>query len=1468
MYYLSKIILIALFTVILINPTGFYAQSTQSAEAVSAVDSCNSFKISQIPNFPVQGYGLTTLKAFDVNHDGIKDLLVNISGNNKIAVQLGNGEGGISETKYFDAGSNPTDFDLGDFNGDGEIDIVVADSGSSQFSLLLGDGTGNFTLYAAYETVASPQSLKVGYYDGDNYLDVAILTNNSLQIFKGNSNLTFTLINPEYALTSPKKITSGDFNNDGKLDLVVAGSNAGSSEIRLYSGQGDDKFNLTTTISGIQTNALLPVDFDKDGKLDLIVSDYLTSKTLIYKGKGDGGFETAIPSDIGYFFGFETVDFNADGKSDLVTTSGGVYLGDNAGNFSLYQPGIYSGNGGSVVVGDFDSDNLPDLGIININSGVAISLILYKSAKLSANTTYYVDRPYDIDSADFNGDGRFDIVTVSAYNNSAHILIQDDKGGFTDTSGYFGLPVGGGYNVSAYSVTVGDFNGDNKPDFAVPDTYGGTVAVFIGNGDGTFITKRINLPATNLRPTYIKTGDFNNDGKLDIIVANQASRNYTVLLNDGAGSFNLEPGGNINPDSTTSVIGVGDVTNDGILDLVVGRPTLGEVIYLTGNGNGTFVRQPNVQGGLGGTTSLILTDLNNDKNLDMIIGGNVRMQVSFGVGNGGFFNPVSYPVDGFISDLELQDFDLDGIKDIIAASGQSNSILFFKGLGNGVFNQAVTIAISSTPTSLTSKDFNNDGKPDIAISAVTGSRVLILYNETNTKSCLSVSDPQISEGNSGTTDLNFTVSLSAPATESVSVDYKTVARTAISGTDFVQTSGSLTFPAGTTTQTVKVKVNGDVLDEDDETFALTLSNPVNAVISDAVGVAKITDDDETVPSLSIGGATVIEGSGGVTTANLPVTLSGVSGRRIKVQAATKDGTALAGQDYQPLIQTITFEPGEVAKTLLVTIYPDYRVENSETFTVILSDPLNVNLTNNTASVTITNDDAGGTIQFSESAVTVPENVGSVRLTVARTDGNASDISFKISTKEGTALEFQDYAPISGVLSFNANETSKIISIPILNDSVNEDTQSFSLLLENVTGGATLGAQKTVTVNILDDDPLPRLSAPNLSVSEGSNGIKSVDYKINLLTASDRTVSVGYVTQDGTAIAPNDFLSSSGSVNFAPGETSKIIKLSIVSDRIPEPDEMFTVVLSSPVNAEIANAVGTITITDDDSGAARRTFMDFDGDGRSDVSVYRPSNGVWYLLNSNIGFTSQQFGVSTDKIAPADYDGDGKTDIAVIRINPNNSLSWLILQSRNGFIIKNFGSSTDIPVPADYDGDGKADVAVVRAGNALNWYVDRSRDGYIGFQFGAATDSPVVGDYDGDGKSDAAVVRRNGGLMNWYINRSQAGFTGFQFGLATDKPVVADYDGDGKSDIAVTRIGNGNMNWYINRSNEGFTGQAFGAANDVEVPGDYDGDGLADIAVTRSNGSSINWYINRSLDGFTGVLFGVSTDRATENAYIP
>ncbi len=347
---------------------------------------------------------------------------------------------------------------------------------------------------------------------------------------------------------------------------------------------------------------------------------------------------------------------------------------------------------------------------------------------------------------------------------------------------------------------------------------------------------------------------------------------------------------------------------------------------------------------------------------------------------------------------------------------------------------------------------------------------------------LQVENISITESDSGTTAAVFNITLSISSSNIVTVDYATSDGTATASEDYVSKNGTLSFALGETSKTVTVEVIGDVIQEQDETFSLTLSNPDNADLSNnSDGVATIVDEDTAVtlpvppvfPVLQVGNISITESNLDTTAAAFNITLSIISSNTVTVDYATNDGTATATADYVSKNGTLSFAPGETSKTVMVDVIGDVTQEQDETFSLILSNPDNADLSNNA----------------------------------------------------------------NGVATIVDNDTTVI---------------------------------------------LPVLQIENISITESDTGTTAAAFNISLSIISSNTVTISYTTDDGTATAPEDYVSKSGTLSFAPGETSKTVVVDVVGDVIAEFDEAFKLVLSDPANADLGNnAASMATIIDND-----------------------------------------------------------------------------------------------------------------------------------------------------------------------------------------------------------------------------------------------------------------------------------------------
>jgi uncharacterized cupin superfamily protein len=383
-----------------------------------------------------------------------------------------------------------------------------------------------------------------------------------------------------------------------------------------------------------------------------------------------------------------------------------------------------------------------------------------------------------------------------------------------------------------------------------------------------------------------------------------------------------------------------------------------------------------------------------------------------------------------------------------------------------------------------------------------------------------------------------------------------------------------------------------------------------------------------------------------------------------------------------------------------------------------------------------------------------------------------------------------------------------------------------------------GLNATTFVDIIVNPPAP-VSISGRIVNRDSQGIEGITVDVFNYPAEETLVATATTDANGNY-----------TIEGIPTFANYVVRPSNL-DHVITPERRILLNLASD------------QVNQDFTGTLQVQPADFDGDGMSDLAVWRPSDGVWHVSRSGDGgYNSLQFGggVFGDVVVPGNYDGDKQIDYAVYRGG-----QWYIKRSLDSSVqVSFFGVPSDQPLAGDFDGDGRTDLAVWRASNG-NWHILRSSDGgYSAFQFGLDGDKPVAGDYDGDGKADAAIWRPSTGV--WYILRSSDGqATILQFGLNGDVPLAGDFDGDKRADVAVYRPSTGV--WYYLRSTDaGFHVQNWGISTDLPVPGDYDRDGKTDIAVFRP--SEGNWYILFSGSGnYLITHFGQQDDVPIPSAFI-
>lgn len=695
-------------------------------------------------------------------------------------------------------------------------------------------------------------------------------------------------------------------------------------------------------------------------------------------------------------------------------------------------------------------------------------------------------------------------------------------------------PVG----LNPQAVVTGDFNADGRPDLAVANASSNSVSILLGNANGTFQAAQ-NF-ATGAVPRSLAVGDFNKDGKLDLVTANQGAYDVSVLTGNGDGTFRAPTSIGIGLRQLS--VAVGDFNSDGKLDLAVGSFVGSQEYYggalecnvLLGHGDGSF-GAPSTYGIAGDQTiysaSVTLADFNGDGELDLAMAIDTAFYssvvVALGTGTGTLGPASFFAVGAWPRSVAAGDVNGDGKIDLVTADLPQGNVSVLLGTGTGSFGAAQDYDAGSQPLSIAMADFDGDGKIDLVMADAGGVSVLL--------------------GN-GTGSFKGPVSVAAGSNP-----------VGVAVGDF----------------------NGD--GRRDVVSANSNSNNVSVLLNDGTWPAADT------PSITINDVTVTEGNFGTTAATFTVSLSTAYGQPVSVHYATADRSAVAGSDYLAASGTLTFAPGVTTRTITVLVNGDHESESSEIFLLRLTSPTNAFVSDGSGTGTILDDEPLVDISGSSG---VEGNSGTTPFTFTVTLSAAYDVPVTVNyeTSDLTSDEIYyysltsatvgvDYTAKSGTVTIAAGQTSTTITVLVNGDRVGETDESFSVYLTGTTVGLINNSEAYTT--IVNDDSLVSIGGGG-TVVEGNTGTKSVSFTVTLSVASDAPVTVTYATANGTAtLTGGDYRAVSGTLTFAPGQTSKIITVLVNGDRLAEADEYFYVNLTGVTNAGIANGAAFATIRDDE-----------------------------------------------------------------------------------------------------------------------------------------------------------------------------------------------------------------------------------------------------------------------------------------------
>jgi CSLREA domain-containing protein len=925
----------------------------------------------------------------DVDSDGDLDAFTTNWGQSNV-LWLNNGHG-----YFIDSGQNPggpannLGVALGDLDGDGDLDAYVSTAGSN--TVWLNDGGGYFS--DSGQALGSAYSFRVALGDVDNDGDLdAFVANNTSQpnkVWLNDGHAAFYDSGQSMGSISSISVALGDMDGDGDLDAFVTNQTAQPDEVWLNqvgvksldpaanTHGAAASTNLTVTMSGVLsqstvTSATVKVHAGFQGRLtstlgvspSLVVADPSSNfhpgellETSVTTGVLDSQgtriapyvwrFRAAVGGGSGRFadsgqalgaqsgYGVALGDLDGDGDLDAFVANTNwpsgqpnqVWLNDGSGVFTDSGQTLGISNTLRVALGDLDGDGDLDAFVANGNNEP-------NEVWWNDGAAHFTDsgqalgssESYDVELGDLDGDGDLDAFIATYNTQPDEVWLNDGAGHFTDSGQALGSEYGQG-------MALGDVDGDGDLDAYVANCHGSALdKLWLNDGSGHFTDSGQTLDGMCSYKAAL--GDVDGDDDLDVFVVN-GSQPSAVWLNDGHGHFS-NSGQSLSGVTSTSVE-LGDLDGDGDLDAFIAIYNAELNAVWLNDGTGVFTDSGQLLGSAS-SRDVALGDVDGDGDLDAFIATDSvspdEVWLNLPVPTITGFSPTSGTI---------------GTNVIITGTNFTGTLAV---RFNGV--DASFIVVSATSISATVPPGATTGPVSVLAP---GGTAMSLSDFTVILPTISISDTMTTEGDSGTADAAFTVTLSFASSTTATVNYTTTNGTATAGSDYVASSGLLTFTPGTMLRAITISVSGDTTDEYTETFLVNLDSPINAAIADGQGQGAIVDDDPE-PSLSIGDSMVVEGDAGTVDATFVVSLSVASGKTVTVNYATADNTAVAGSDYITTSGTLTFTPGTTISSTIVSVIGDTVEEEHETFYVNLADSNHATITHAQGVGTILDDEGG------------------------------------------------------------------------------------------------------------------------------------------------------------------------------------------------------------------------------------------------------------------------------------------------------------------------------------------------------------------------------------------------------------------------------------------------------------------------------------------------------------------------------